>query len=231
MATLAQIHANRRNAQRSTGPKTEAGKQTSSRNSVKHGMLARVIPVETEGFSELLTGLYESLRPQDELQRFLVDQIAHCIVRLQRSAACEQRWLGTDRPVTLPSGFAYAGEESPAGSPAARIDEFLRAKHCQILIRYEAACNRQIQRNLDLLRKLQSAPQSAPNPDCPYLTEQEGAPPSAPLCPEAKQPCVSYARLLADEQAPQLASFDRNTTSTTNDCDFTRRAGVTSSAG
>jgi hypothetical protein len=231
VATQGQFEANRRNAQRSTGPKTEQGKQTSSRNAVRHGMLARVIPQETEGFQELLLGLYESLRPMDELQRFLVDQIAHCIVRLQRSAACEQRWLGTDRPVTLPSGFAYAGQESPAGSPAARIDEFLRAKHCQTLLRYEAACNRQIQRNLDLLRKLQSAPQSVPKPDCPYLTEPAGAAPSAPLCPEAKQPCVSYARLLTDEQAPLLASFRRNTASTTNNCDITRRAGATSPTG
>jgi hypothetical protein len=38
MATEKQIEANRRNAQRSTGPRTAAGKSFSSRNSFRHGL-------------------------------------------------------------------------------------------------------------------------------------------------------------------------------------------------
>jgi hypothetical protein len=38
-----QIEANRLNAQKSTGPKTERGKTTSSQNAQKHGFLSRVI--------------------------------------------------------------------------------------------------------------------------------------------------------------------------------------------
>ena len=46
MATAAQIEANRRNAQRSTGPKTERGKARVRRNAFKHGMIARtIVPV------------------------------------------------------------------------------------------------------------------------------------------------------------------------------------------
>ena len=37
MATDAQIQANRNNATRSTGPRSEAGKVTSTQNSLKHG--------------------------------------------------------------------------------------------------------------------------------------------------------------------------------------------------
>src|SRR5437763_565656 len=48
MATHAQLTANRRNARKSTGPKTEAGKHRSSKNAVKHGLLAAIVPVETE---------------------------------------------------------------------------------------------------------------------------------------------------------------------------------------
>jgi hypothetical protein len=40
MATQAQILANRRNAQKSTGPRTEKGKAVVSQNAVKHGLLA-----------------------------------------------------------------------------------------------------------------------------------------------------------------------------------------------
>jgi len=43
MATAAQIEANRRNAQKSTGPKTERGKARAKRNAFKHGMTARTI--------------------------------------------------------------------------------------------------------------------------------------------------------------------------------------------
>ena len=43
MATAAQIEANRRNAQKSTGPKTDEGKARVRRNAFKHGMTARTI--------------------------------------------------------------------------------------------------------------------------------------------------------------------------------------------
>ena len=43
MATAALIAANRRNAQRSTGPKTDEGKARVRRNAFKHGMTALTI--------------------------------------------------------------------------------------------------------------------------------------------------------------------------------------------
>ena len=41
MATNAQINANRKNAKKSTGPRTPEGKERSSKNALKHGLLAR----------------------------------------------------------------------------------------------------------------------------------------------------------------------------------------------
>ena len=43
MATDAQIQANRKNASKSTGPKTEGGKAKSRCNALKHGERARVV--------------------------------------------------------------------------------------------------------------------------------------------------------------------------------------------
>ena len=43
MATAAQIEANRLNAQKSTGPKTERGKARAKLNAIAHGMTARTI--------------------------------------------------------------------------------------------------------------------------------------------------------------------------------------------
>ena len=40
MATIRQINANRANAQKSTGPRTEEGKAASSRNRLSHGFAA-----------------------------------------------------------------------------------------------------------------------------------------------------------------------------------------------
>jgi hypothetical protein len=40
MTTYRQIEANRRNALKSTGPKTETGKKTSRCNAVRHGLTA-----------------------------------------------------------------------------------------------------------------------------------------------------------------------------------------------
>ena len=43
MTSYRQIEANRRNALKSTGPKTEAGKQASRRNAVRHGLTAETV--------------------------------------------------------------------------------------------------------------------------------------------------------------------------------------------
>jgi hypothetical protein len=60
--SLKRIRANRRNAQKSTGPRTAAGKRRSSRNSLKHGKYARLsfeflkssdVPGDTAKYSRL----------------------------------------------------------------------------------------------------------------------------------------------------------------------------------
>ena len=43
------LQANRANAQRSTGPRTEAGKATSRRNALKHGILSRTVDLPSTG--------------------------------------------------------------------------------------------------------------------------------------------------------------------------------------
>ena len=53
MATAAQIAANRRNALKSTGPRTGAGKAASSRNALRHGLRARTAVVLGENAREI----------------------------------------------------------------------------------------------------------------------------------------------------------------------------------
>jgi hypothetical protein len=163
MATEAQINANRANAQRSTGPTTSEGKDRSRRNAVRHGILASVLADQTPGFDETLLGLYQGLRPMDESQRFLVDQIAISIVRLQRVLAAEQQYLD-----------AASAKAADAGSPGPAISAYLLSESAALTLRYETALNRLIQRNLRLFREMKADSDwnLARNGRCPYV---EGA--------------------------------------------------------
>jgi hypothetical protein len=85
--------ANRRNANRSTGPKTERGKNTSRLNSLKHGLTARAIPLqnvphgdtqEERDFEELVSDLWSRLRPQGRAQELLVTRISRIYVHWNR---------------------------------------------------------------------------------------------------------------------------------------------------
>jgi hypothetical protein len=56
------IQANRQNAMKSTGPRTERGKRNSSLNALKHGLLAKNVPVQDDGDREALEQFARSLQ-------------------------------------------------------------------------------------------------------------------------------------------------------------------------
>jgi len=80
------LDANRENAQESTGPNTEAGKEASSANSVRHGLLADGLVFETEEqekqFAALMDQLTNDLKPGSALESILVEEIAVCYWKL-----------------------------------------------------------------------------------------------------------------------------------------------------
>ena len=83
--------ANRRNARQSTGPRTEAGKEASSRNAVRHGLSAER-PVDAAEASEQAAravAFRETFGPVDEWQDWLVEQLAGATLRLTRIARVE----------------------------------------------------------------------------------------------------------------------------------------------
>ena len=47
-----QLKANRKNAKKSSGPKTVKGKKTVSKNAVKHGLYSDDIVIKSKNFSE-----------------------------------------------------------------------------------------------------------------------------------------------------------------------------------
>ena len=66
MTSLKQIEANRRNALKSTGPRSEEGKQRASRNALRHGLTAETIiePLEDSEdyklFEEAIAAEYDA---------------------------------------------------------------------------------------------------------------------------------------------------------------------------
>ncbi len=87
MATQRQIEANRRNARRSTGPKSLEGKRRSSQNALRHGLLAAapVIPGESRAEYEAhLDSFLLAYAPRDAVEAALVRQMASAEWRLRR---------------------------------------------------------------------------------------------------------------------------------------------------
>jgi hypothetical protein len=98
MATAAQIEANRRNAKKSTGPKTEEGKARVRCNAFKHGLRARaimpVLPQENPRELEERTQQYLSdLQPRSAIELDLIRQAARLAYRIERAERIETAHL------------------------------------------------------------------------------------------------------------------------------------------
>src|SRR5207244_1053320 len=92
MTTAAQIAANRRNAQRSTGPRTPQGKARSSANARKHGINGKELRIpgdDIKGLAEQANSLRRSLAPRTATERLLVNEILAAVWRLGRIRGIE----------------------------------------------------------------------------------------------------------------------------------------------
>ena len=87
MTSDRKVAANRRNAQKSTGPKTPSGKSIASMNALKHGLCARkpLIPGENEAeFVRFTTEWVEELRPTGARQSMCAEQAILAAWQLRR---------------------------------------------------------------------------------------------------------------------------------------------------
>ena len=93
VATQKQIEANRRNARKSTGPKTEAGKAASAANALSHGLTAAsdvlLADESADAFESMQRDVLADLAPQDALQAMLARRIVQLLWRLDRAARLE----------------------------------------------------------------------------------------------------------------------------------------------
>lgn len=83
--SIRKVEANRRNARRSTGPRTERGKRTVAHNAIKHGILAREVVITAgdgkesmEEFHDLVGQLSEYYEPVGVVEELFVQELAAC---------------------------------------------------------------------------------------------------------------------------------------------------------
>ena len=92
MSTEAQIAANRRNAEASTGPRTAEGKARVSRNSTTFGLYSAgdvVRPEEESLYQAFCEDFQQQLAPQGAMETTLAAEIVHAAWRLRRCAKAE----------------------------------------------------------------------------------------------------------------------------------------------
>ena len=137
MTSLRQIESNRRNAQRSTGPKTQSGKARSSQNAVRHGLTAETVigpledPVDYQAFEQPVTTGYDA---ETTVERELVLRLASLLWRLRRATSVETGLLqiqceaNTASDPESPKLPGEAARLSTSSSPVAmRVDRSSRA--------------------------------------------------------------------------------------------------------
>ncbi len=153
-ASEAQIHANRENAARSTGPKTVEGKERSRANALKHGLTGAGVALTTEDAAEVervFVAFEADFRPTDEMGRILIRRAATCAVRMERSVLHETAAL--NERVLEAQAEAEANREDPI--EAGHRAMFDPSKEATLARKYEAAAERGFFKAIKEFRQLQ----------------------------------------------------------------------------
>ena len=205
MATAAQFAANRANSQKSTGPRTEEGKSHSRLNAITHslaGTLCIRTPAEEAALEAFFDRILPGLNPSTELQLEIARRIASTMFRLAAVPTIEANMIAAVR-------FAEnAGFDPPIAdltNAMALGTAFLQnSRAFNNLSLYEQRLSRGVQKDLELLRKLQKeAPAQATKP-CPVVVK----PTAQSVDSTAPAPAIGfvYATAPSDPAPPDSAA-------------------------
>ncbi len=212
MATQKQIEANRRNARRSTGPRTAKGKSVSKLNALRTGIFAEaeVLPDEDPAELAALTAEYEDFyKPSSPAERCCVASLISADWLLRRFRRIETDlwdyesldYEGKRRR----TGLTYLRCKEPLSRLQRRIDSADRSFH------------RALQR-LDKLRSVsatpspepQSPPQNVDNPELAPVPENSiGFVPSFSTCATPDPAATDSGPLKAPESSGDPAAAPR----------------------
>ena len=174
MATEAQIIANRRNSQKSTGPRSPEGKAIVSKNAVKHGLFAseNVIKGEKkEDFDLFRSEMLSKLAPVGPVESMLSERIVSLSWRLIRTGRMQNQAIDVmierDGPsaldqqlkAQLPKNLQDAFEDTRGSEPElvlgrAAIKDYSNSRVLDRLMMYERRVENSMIKMMNELRKL-----------------------------------------------------------------------------
>jgi hypothetical protein len=177
-ASTKQIQANRLNAQKSTGPKTDRGKTISSQNAQKHGFLSRAIVLKDpdagesqEEFDEFYAKLRQRFSPYDSLEELYVEKIAVDEWRRRRLLRFENGIISSQyrnkriseksnatELVRMFETKAETEQRKVEGSPV--LDDLCIPLRPDGILKYESAIEKHLGRHLAFLLELQTRRQA-----------------------------------------------------------------------
>ncbi len=190
MATQAQIEANRKNAQKSTGPKSKQGKDTVSQNAVKHGLCANKHVIRSESqeeFDEFRQNMIADLEPVGAMEKMLADRIVSLSWRLKRAEQFQNLAIESLIEFNLNDGWyrgASARREADKGNLELIIGfainrDFEEGRTLDLLLMYERRIESSLYKASAELRKMQrirrkeDKRETVSRASCPRLHEQE----------------------------------------------------------
>ncbi len=159
MPTEKQIEANRVNAQKSTGPRTEAGRNTSRLNAVKHGLTGHLDVMtddERHARDTFMAGIIDSLKPADALERQLAHSIADGYWRINRASAIENNFFAADAHNQEPGSPAESEDPEINQALAPALTFINHPERFQLLGVYEMRLHRKVRLDLQQLRDIQA---------------------------------------------------------------------------
>ena len=148
---------NRANAQKSTGPRTAAGKQRSKLNALRHGLTGQTVVLPTEDHSAYQRhsqSFLDEYRPQGATETQLVQSLIDSSWQLNRAAAVETNLFSLGITETEDRIRANHPEAQDALAMALTFREHNRA-FANIGV-YRQRLTRQFERTLVLLRQIQA---------------------------------------------------------------------------
>lgn len=159
MATEKQIAANRRNAQKSTGPRTEEGRSISRLNAFKHGLTGHLDVMtadEKAAHDAFIAGIVDDLKPVGVLESQVANSIAEGYWRMNRVVSIENN-LFAEETHNRQADPAAESEPSEIETALASARAFIaHPERFQLLTIYEMRLHRKIKSDLSQLREFQT---------------------------------------------------------------------------
>ncbi|MEL6827812.1 MAG: hypothetical protein AAFN91_16310 [Pseudomonadota bacterium] len=152
MTSKKQIRANRRNAKKSTGPKTKAGKERSARNAIKHGLFTDILLLPHEdgaALAMLKNNLHADFRPVTHMQAIVIDRLAMLIWRERRLAQAEaSETVALQRAAPFRQSVSQLHAESVMRTTVHANAGTLDLARMLLIGRYQTMLTNQIERTL-----------------------------------------------------------------------------------